>query len=66
MECALFLVTTCFVQTVQEGRAITWVLVKWIQKDRVLFVEPSPIHETGFPVEGRCYWRKKTGRREKG
>ena len=45
---------------------MSWVLVKWIQEDRVSIipcawvVEPIPIPETGFPVEGRCYWRKKT------
>ena len=65
MECALFLVTTCLVQCKSEDRAVLG-SVKWIQEDRVSVipcawvVEPSPIPETGFPVEGRCYLRKKT------
>ena len=48
-----------------EDRAVLG-SVKWIQEDRVSVipcawvVEPSPIPETGFPVEGRCYLRKKT------
>ena len=45
--------------TVSEDRAVLG-SVKWIQEDRVSVipcawvVEPSPIPETGFPVEGRC------------
>ena len=60
--------TTCLVQCKSEDRAVLG-SVKWIQEDRVCVipcawvVEPSPIPETGFPVEGRCYLRKKTGRR---
>ena len=52
------------VQCKSEDRAVLG-SVKWIQEDRVSVipctwvVEPSPIPETGFPVEGRCF-RKKT------
>ena len=46
MECALILVT-CLVQCKSEDRASV-ISCAWV-------VEPSPIPETGFPVEGRCY-----------
>ena len=46
MECALFLVT-CLVQCKSEDW-VSDIPCAWV-------VEPSPIAETGFPVEGRCY-----------
>ncbi len=45
---------------------MAWALVKWIEEDRISIIsstwiiEPNPIPESGFPIKGKCYWKKKT------
>ena len=45
---------------------MSWALVRWLEERKVGVVpsrwvlKPSPLPESGFPLKGLCYWKRKT------
>lgn len=55
-------------RTREKSCAMAWVLVKWLEENRLgaipssWVLEPSPIPETGLPMKGVCFWKRKSSK----
>ena len=47
---------------------MAWALVKWLEEDRLGIIsaewvlQPTTIAKSKLPIEGVCYWKKKSSR----